>query len=323
MVGTDERFGFWRLIGAAVMAAGLLCIGCGEKRAKSPVAGAQLSVADGLGRSVKLAAVPRRIVTLAPSAAETVCLLGAFDRLVGVDTAAAYPPKVRQVPKVGDFLKPNVEKVIALRPDLIVIVSDFVDVASADGLASRTHGSVAAFRPRTLEDVPKLVRTTGRLLGVPQKGEEEAGAIENRIASVEAKVTGLRRVTVFFELSPKPLMSAGRNTLVDQLIAKAGGRNIAGRVSQSYPVYSLEALLAANPEVYVYLPSVGMGTSDDPLKRPELARLECMRQRKVYGLDADCLLQPGPRIAKGLEDLARTLHPEAFLKAPSGKAATE
>jgi len=267
-------------------------------------------VRDDLGRTIVLRNRPRRVISLAPSVTEILYDLKAQDRLVAVDAASDYPPAARKKPRIGDFLKPNVEKIVSLRPDLIILSSATIDSRSLQELTSLVPTPVFVQKPGTLRDVLRSVHQLGEMLGMEAAAAGIIQKMQKTIVRVQKEVKGRPRPKVFIEIWGDPLMTAGKNTVIDDLITLAGGVNVAGKLSRPFPTYTLESLIAARPEVYLVAHT---GTTLPKLKnRPGYRAIKAIRDGRLYQVDPDLVLRPTPRLMKGLVDMARKIHPEAF-----------
>lgn len=298
---------------------GVLTLGAGCRRSvpsSPPVASAAQEggsiLVDDLGRPWTGPTGVQRVISLAPDVTEMVCALGAKDRLVGIDTASDYPPEVKDIPRVGQFLNPSIERILALRADAILLSSGTVDEATATEMQERLRAPLFVFRQRRLTDVPTAIRRLGRLLDLEQRAEALAKSLERRFRDVAKAVEGRPRRTVFLEIWHEPLTTVGPNTFLDDLIRLCGGMNVAANLSQEYPTLSLEALLQADPDVYIVTTHAGQLAGGDPAKRPGFQGLRAVREGRVRRVPADPVLRPSPRLAEGAELLARAIHPEAF-----------
>ncbi|MDD4984768.1 MAG: cobalamin-binding protein [Dehalococcoidales bacterium] len=284
----------------------------------TPTAGEVVSscgVTDQLGRTVEFDNVPQRIVSLAPSNTEILFALGLDDRVVGVTEYCDYPAAARDKAVIGGFSTGDLERVVALSPDLVLATS----MHEADVLPALEKRGLTVFvlAPATLDEVLESISLVGEVTG---KVEEAAGLVNDmnrRISAVTAKTAGLsseQRPRVFFITWHDPLMTPGSETRHDELIQMAGGVNIA-RDLIGYADISLEAVIEANPEVMIA--GVGMGDGEDlPAQfmrtEPRLGNTEARRNGWIYEVDTDLEGRPGPRIVDALEAFARFIHPELF-----------
>lgn len=269
------------------------------------------TVKDDLGRVVKVPEKVSRIVSLAPSATENLFAIGAGHLIVGVTSACDYPPEVRKLSQVGDFMKPSLERIAALKPDLIIIVSSTIPKAIADDLQGKTKTPVFVFQPKTVKDVVKGLLMLGELTNRKRQAQKLAEQLERRLNAVAKRVANKPKVSVVVEISPPPsLMVAGPKTFIDDAIRIAGGKNAFSDAQQPFPLVSLETLVAKDPDVYI-VATKGKTSSqvlDEVRKRSGFSNLHCVRNGRVYGIDPDGLFRPTPRLIEGVEKLAQFLH---------------
>lgn len=264
-------------------------------------------VTDEAGKRVRVPLHPQRIITLAPNLTEIVYAIGAGDSLVGNTTFCDYPAEAKQVTKVGDTLQPNIERIIALKPEIIFVstasqLETFTKQLSERGIA------VFVTDPHDLDGVFRSIKTLGELLDHQAQAVKLIADLRARAAAVEEATKARPVVTVFYQVSPSPLWTAGRRSWITDLIRRAGGKSVTGEVEGEWMRYSDEAALASRPEAII------MATSNDS-KMDVAAALQkspAVVNKRVYGINGDYLSRPGPRLVEGLEQIARVLHPEAF-----------
>jgi iron complex transport system substrate-binding protein len=266
-------------------------------------------VVDQVGRRLMVPERPGRIVALIPSLTEIVFDLGRGERLAGATRYAKEPPAAAELPRVGSYLHLDVERIVALRPDLCIAARD----GNPKHLIERVEGlgiPVYVFDPRTLPEIIESVRLLGNLLQAEERAEEIARQMERKLARVDARVAGLaERPGIFFQIDAAPIVSAGTGTFIDRLIARAGGRNLAaGPVS--YPRYSWEDILVMQPEV-VIIASMAGGYTEDELRAEWMRwpQIPAVRQNRIHVVDASLFDRPVPRLADGLVTLAELFHP--------------
>jgi iron complex transport system substrate-binding protein len=255
-------------------------------------------VRDDAGRTTRFDAAPQRIVSLLPSLTETVCELGACARLVGVDRYSNWPTSVRALPEVGGGLDPNIEAVVALRPDVVLVATS---TRAADRL--RALGlKVVALEPKTGADVRRVVHKLGQLLGAPD-AERVLRAIDAGVAAAAQSVpAGARGQRVYFEVSPAP-HAAGQSSFMGELLAQLGLRNIVGPEFGPFPKLNPEAVVRADPDLIM----VGEASAAALRQRPGWQGIRAVRAQRVCVFDAverDVLIRPGPRMAEAARWMA-------------------
>jgi iron complex transport system substrate-binding protein len=275
-----------RLFYALLFAA--LFLGCRHERPAAP-AGAPV----------------RRIVSLAPSTTEVLFALGAGDRIVGVDQFSDYPPAARTLPQVGNELAPSIERILALRPDVIFAAESANSRELVDQLR-RLGLRVLVSHVDTLDDVWRDLAAIGAAVGRDEAAHKLIADGKARLAAVARSVAGKPRPRTLVVVWTDPLTVAGGHTFVDEAIGVAGGEDVAADSPLPYPQYSLERLLARAPEVII-VGSHAQAPSLDPIEAQ--ATLPAVRNHRVHALDGDLLFRPGPRLVDGIEQLARLVHP--------------
>jgi len=259
---------------------------------------------DEIGRTILVKPEPQRIVSLAPSITETLFALGLADRIVGVTSYCDYPPEASAKEKVGDTQRPSIERIIALKTDLVI-------ASTASQLQQFVHNleevgtPVYVSNPEGVDGVIESISKIGDLTGATDRANELATDLRNRLANLQSRVSGSERPPVLFLLASNPLITIGAKSFITDLIKRAGGRSISEDLSGDYPQYSLETAIAKRPEV-IFLQT---GDSDLPAR---LKETPAGRSGRVFHIDDNLLLRPGPRIVDGLEEMARKLHPEVF-----------
>ncbi|HVI97228.1 MAG TPA: helical backbone metal receptor [Anaeromyxobacter sp.] len=295
---------------AAALAAALL-VAAGGAAADAPPLRPGKRVAEGgaVWIGPRPAAPPRRIVTLAPSLTDVVLGLGLRDRLVGV-THLDDAPEVAALPRVGGFLDPNPEAILALSPDLVLWVTDGGALPAVRRLAELSAASrhpfpILALDVVSVADVLATPRVVGEALGAPDAGARLSRELEATIDGVRRRAERLPRRRALFVVGREPLVVAGPGSFPDELLRIAGAENVV-KGSRPWPVYPLEKAVADDPDVVV----------DAALREPaegirRLAAIPAVRRGAVVRLPDDDLLRPGPRMVHGVEDLLVALHPEA------------
>ncbi len=273
---------------------------------------AERILTDQLGRKIKVPDEPRRVVALAPSITEIIFSLEEEYRLKGVTQFSNYPPAAAQLPKVGSYVHLNLERIVALRPDLCIAVKDGNPREIADRLESMKI-PVYAVDPRNVTTVMETITEIGRLLNADPQAARRVKNMQTRIEAVKARVNRIEhRPRVFYQIGISPIVSAGTQTFIHELITLAGGRNVtAGSVA--YPRLSREQVLELSPEVFI-ITSMARQAVFEKVKR-EWSRwpaLPAVRDQRIFLVDSDLFDRPTPRLVDGLELLVRLIHPELF-----------
>jgi iron complex transport system substrate-binding protein len=275
-----------------------------------------VTVTDSLSRTVVMKTRPARILSLSPANTEILFAVGAGDRVVGVTTYCNYPAEAADREKVGGFSAEtmSVEKILSLRPDLIVsdgaIHRRLVATLESLGL------TVYAKEPVSFADTCAAIEDIGALTGNSADAAKVAAGMKAKLAAIQARVAAVPqsdRVTVFWEVFDEPLMTAGRGTFVTELLSLAGGTNIFGTFPVAWPQISEEEVLKANPAVIMGGDDHGEKLTVDQVKRrPGWARIDAVVNGRVYLVNADIVSRAGPRLAEGVEAIARALYPKLF-----------
>ncbi|MBM9604453.1 ABC transporter substrate-binding protein [Desulfopila inferna] len=267
-------------------------------------------VVDQTGEKIELPAGPTRVLSLAPSLTEMVYSLEAEDKLVGATRYSNFPAAAKKLPRVGSYVQLDLERIVAIKPDLCIAIKDgnprrTVDAIKALGIP------VFAIDPRSIEQIMEAFLLLGDILGVSKKAEELVSDMEHRLLLVKEKVASSRtRPRVFFQIADSPIVSAGKDSYIDRIITLAGGSNLAGSLTE-YPRFSWENIMLLQPEV-VLISSMAGGKSPDLLKASwqRWSEIPAVKSNRIYVVNADLFNRPTVRLITGLEILAEILHPE-------------
>jgi iron complex transport system substrate-binding protein len=294
-------------------------------RWRQPLAVALLSVAAACGPAAgpdraRPDDPPQRIVSLAPSVTEVLFALGLGERVVGVTSFCRYPPEAARRPQVGGYLDLNLEAIVALKPDLAVLIQDH-DAAQArlEALGVPT----LQVDQGDLDGILRSIEEIAARCGVAERGGELVAEIRGRLAVVEQRVAGLPRprtlAVVGREAGSGTLATvwvAGTETFYDDVIKLAGGVNAAAPSPVAYPEVSREGLLHIDPDVILDLladlDERGVAGDAAAADWQELSALRAVRTGRVHLLEHELTVVPGPRVAELVEQVAQALHPEAF-----------
>jgi len=267
-------------------------------------------ITDDADRKVLLPAHVDRVITLAPNLTEVVFAVGAGDRLVGNTTYCDYPPEAKAIAKVGDTLHPSLERIIALKPQ-VVLISTASQLETFTQQLQNQNIAVFVTDPHDLEGVFRSIEQVGQIMGQQQQAETLVLNLRQRASAVEQAVKNLPPIRVFYQASGEPLYVPGHDAFVTDLMRRAGGISVTADVPGAWPKFSNESALAAKPEAIILPTGGSMGAANASVAEA-LRNSPAVLSGRVYKINDDHLARPGPRVIDGLEEIARALHPEAF-----------
>ncbi|HZR68593.1 MAG TPA: cobalamin-binding protein [Burkholderiales bacterium] len=268
-------------------------------------AAAPIEVRDDRGVAVALEAPARRIVALAPHLAEIAYAAGAGDRLVGVSNFSDFPPEAKRLPVVFDWGRVDYERVIALRPDVVLAWRSGTPALQVERL-ERLGMKVVVTEVRHFADVAALERTVGRIAGTEASAETAARDFENRLAALRAEYAARPALSVFLEIWHAPMITINGDHVFSEAIELCGGRNVFARARTTTPLVSREQLLGARPDVVV----TGVDVTGPAVERDAWRGLDAVpavRAGHVYAVRANDLHRPGPRLLEGARELCLAL----------------
>jgi iron complex transport system substrate-binding protein len=267
-------------------------------------------ITDDAGRRVSFPARVDRVISLAPNLTEIVFAIGAGDRLVGRTSYCNYPAEATAVAEVGDTLHPSLERIISLKPQLVLISTASQLEVFTQQLQSQ---NIAVFvtDPHDLNGVFRSIEQIGLMLDHKEEAALLVQKLRERANAVEEAVKQKPPVRVFYQVSAEPLYTAGHDAFVTDLMRRAGAVSVTANVPGAWPRYSNESALAAQPEAIV-LPTGGSMGEGNSTVTEALRRSPAALAGRVYKINDDHLARPGPRAIDGLEAMARAFHPEAF-----------
>lgn len=278
-------------------------------------------MSDDLDRRVALERPIERVVTLAPNLTEIVFAAGAGPRLVGVTTADDYPPAVDSLPRFG-ALPVDFEAITALHPDL-VLATDQVNTPRDAAVFESLAIPVYFFSFHTVDDVLASIRTTGRLLGTAAEADATADSLQHTLDRLRTRTRDVaQRPRVLFLVDDETLYAFGAESYIHTLIELAGGHSITADIDAQAPTLSEEYVLGHRPDVIIG----AFGADYDPGRllalHPAWDVVPAVANERVYGLEPDLVLRPGPRLVEGARQMAHLLHPDRFERpaAPSQSA---
>ncbi|HJY81452.1 MAG TPA: ABC transporter substrate-binding protein [Candidatus Binatia bacterium] len=255
---------------------------------------------------------PKRIVSLAPSVTETLFALGAGEQLVGICTFCDFPREVERIDRIGSYIEPNVEAIVAKAPDVVIGVPP--NSPEAVAALQRAGLKVVIVQVDTIEQIEAAMRTIAREAGRETEGEALLTDVQRQMAAVQARLDGAPQRRVLMVVGQNPLIAVGSGIFLNELITQAHGVNIAADTNQQWPRLSLEVAVAKQPDVII---DGSMGSEEKDEAQlfgvwQNFPELPAVRNNRLYGRRSYTLLRPGPRLAEGFEEIARLIHPERF-----------
>lgn len=286
----------------------LACVACGAK-AVAPARG----VTDGVGRYVQLPEKPHRLVALTPSLTETVYSLGAGGDIVGITDHTDYPPEARNTPSVGGMVDPSIERIVALRPDLVLATLETNRMDTIDAL-QRLGIPVFVVRPEGLDGILEAVQHVGVALNRVSDARLLVERLRTRRQAVARRLLGLPRPRVFVVIWPDPVVTVGQHAFITEAIEAAGAICVTRDIPQQWPRVSLEEVVRRAPDTILLIkgghPTLAIGEFKT---RPGWNRVRAVLENRFIEVDAR-VQHSSPVVFDALEELARILHPEAFQK---------
>ena len=273
-----------------------------------------LNYTDELGREITIEKEVERIITLAPGMTEVIYALGLEDKLVAVSSACDYPEEALTKDDVGRIDEPNIEKIVSLEPDL-VIAESVTKIESLERLSELGIKNIG-FKPVSINDTIDMIEDIAYLTSAAEAGAELTSRMDKEYQQlkelVNDKLENKERKRVFYEIWSDPLYTAGKGTFIDSLIHDAGGYNVAREAEGSWPTFSLESLIDADPEVYISSAhSTPNGLTLDELREREIFReISAFKNDRLYLVDQNLVNRPSPRIIEGYKQFIQAIFPE-------------
>ena len=271
-----------------------------------------VTLTDDMGRSITFDTTPQRIVSHVPSITEMLYALDLGDKVVGVDDYSNYPPEAKQKPSVGNYWEPSIEKIVSLTPDLVLTDGHSENIKQLDNLGIK----YVVIDPKNIDGIFKDIDLIGQIAGKEKEAAQLVDTMYSQIDDVVSKVKNAPAVSVFYVLDaqtdPNNPWTAGPGSFIDSLITMAGGKNIAENAASAYAQFSIEEVVAADPQVIILPVNTGTDVTASALKNsPVWSQLTAVKNDNIFTFNAD-LANPVPRITQGLQNIAKIIHPELF-----------
>ena len=269
------------------------------------------TVTDETGRRVTVSDKPQRIVSLAPGITETLYALGLDAKIAGVTTFCDWPAAARNKTKIGGFTNPSIEKIVSLKPDLILATADGNRKDTVQQL-EKLGLTVYVTNPQDTHGVLQSILHIGEITGQEKAAAILVEKLQWRLNHITRQTRHKRKPRVFFQLGWEPIVTAGRGTLINEVIERAGGVNVAGRDMANYPRYSAEGIIGASPDIIVFAPMVIHDNKFAVVKKfwHKFGEVPAVKNNKIYPIDANLINRASPRIVDAVESMALMFHPE-------------
>lgn len=302
-----------RIAVALACAVAIVASGCDRPRggAEQPAASSRQdapTVRDDFGGTVAIAPTPRRVVSLNPTTTELIFALGAGERLVGRSRWDEWPAAARHVAAVGDAIRPAVEQIIAIRPDLVLLYASEANRPAYDRLRAAGIRAIA-LRIDHIAQFEHAARLLGRALGDSAAGVAVADSVAATLDAVRRATRDLPRPTVVWPVSGSPPIVIGGGSYMSELLEIAGARNLYGSLRDPSPMVSIEDVVARNPDIVI------RGGDELPSRawRATWSAVPAVRAGRVVRVSTDLVSRPSVQLGQAAVALARALHPEAVL----------
>jgi iron complex transport system substrate-binding protein len=272
------------------------------------------TVTDEISRSVNITPAPQRIVSLAPGITETLYELGLDDKIAGVTSYCNWPPRARQKPRIGGFTNPSIEKIVSLKPDLIIATADGNRKDTVNQL-ERIGLPVYVTNPSDTDKILKSILHIGEITNRMDIAKKLVEKLRKRLNNITAQTQNKSKPRVFFQIGLEPVITAGGRTLINEAIGRAGGINIAGSDTARYPRYSAEGIMAGSPDIILFAP---MANDKEfvVVKKfwGQFPGIPAVKNNKIYPINTDLISRASPRIFDAIETMALIFHPDIKIK---------
>lgn len=310
----------WKL-GLSVALAASFLIACGQEPAKETDiqkeqnhaeeinAAFPITVTDAVGTDVTMEAAPEKIVSLIPSNTEILFGLGLANEIVGVNDSDNYPAETEQKEKIGG-MEFNIEKIVALEPDIVFAHESIISYSEA-GIEQLEAAGVKVYvvkNATTFEETYKTMQEIGLLTGKTVEAEEMIATTKEKLAKIEEKLQGVESKSVFVTVGMTPdIYAAGQNTYINEMLKLIKATNIVQE--EGWPMYSAENFVASNPSTILVMYPDDVTTLQT---NAAFADMDAVKNNAIYVVDEDTTSRQGPRLAEGVEALAKAIYPEVF-----------
>lgn len=268
------------------------------------------TVTDEIGRRVNVSSTPQRIVSLAPGLTEILYSLGLDEKIAGVTSYCNWPTQARQKTRIGGFINPSVEKIVSLKPDLIIVTADGNRKDIIQKL-ERIGLSVYVTNPSDTAGILKSILHIGEITNREKEAGKLVEKLQKRLNNIAEQIKHKSKPRVFFQIGLEPVITVGKGTLINETIERAGGVNVAGLDTARYPRYSAEGIMQASPEIVLFAPMIH-DKEFTAVKKfwQEFKGVPAVKNNKIYSVNTDLISRASPRIVDAIEKMALIFHPD-------------
>lgn len=270
-----------------------------------------ITIKDAAGKDVTIQAEPKRIVSTAPSNTELMFALGKGASLVGRSDYDDYPAEAKAIESIGGFHPPNYEKIVSLKPDLILLIGGSKE--AREKLENEYKLTTFVLDPQNFSQLYDGIKALGQVVNAQEQAEKLVADMQAQVKEIQEKAAkAATKPVVFYEVWNDPLMTAGPDTFIDDMIKIAGGVNAGASAKDRWPKFSMEQMAAANPAIIITGSADGAKAA---AARKGWENLKAVKDGKVLGVpDQNLVVRPGPRLVQGLKWFAEQIQPELFKK---------
>jgi iron complex transport system substrate-binding protein len=267
-------------------------------------------VTDETGRRINIYPSPQRIVSLAPGITEILYALNLADKIVGVTSFCNWPPSARQKQQIGGFINPSIEQIVSLQPDLIIATADGNRQDTVRQL-ERIGLPVYVTNPADTSGILRSISHLGEITASKNAATTLVLKLQKRLNNIEAQIRHKSKPRVFFQIGLEPLITIGGRTLINEVIERAGGRNIASLDTARYPRYSPEGIMAGSPDIILFAPMAN-DKEFTAIKNfwQKFEGVPAVKNNRIYPIDTDLIGRASPRIVDAIETMALIFHPD-------------
>jgi len=267
-------------------------------------------VTDEIGRSINISPSSQRIVSLAPGITETLYALGLADKIVGVTSFCNWPTSALQKQRIGGFINPSIEQIVSLKPDLIIATADGNRPDTVRQL-ERIGLTVYVTNPSDTNGILRSIFHLGEITARKNAAAKLVRQLQKRLSNIEAQIRYKSKPRVFFQIGLEPLITISGKTLINEVIERAGGINIASNDTARYPRYSPEGIMEGLPDVILFAPMAN-DKEFTAVKNfwQKFEGIPAVKNNRIYPINTDLISRASPRIVDAIEKMALIFHPD-------------